>query len=195
MMSHDHHDRPTSYRPMVFLLILITVVVLYRDFGPGAATRKALDVIHDNPDSFTLTISQYPPKSVRRDPTFELYSVLLYASDTIRIEPSAIGPSGKPIGEAYHLTPVQLERVLDHLDHVEFFDDATPGLPRHSAPYGMIDISFRREGQAEPTQYGISYDWGPTFLKAVRALRDALGDGEAADALDRIIAQFQARLP
>jgi len=181
---------------------------------PPKKTREAVAYLRGDPGSFMLTVSLTPPTGDGWNPGFELRSIILVGEGVGCIEPSLGWESGVPVGEVAMITDRQVDRMIRELAKSKFFQEAQEANPDVSGPHGEIHVSGPTPAEPawrsmarwastrvlgasvlpaqenQPRSFSATYPWNPRRLaRRLRRLRDTL-DGEAAEKLDRLIAQL-----
>jgi len=181
---------------------------------PPRKTRDAVAYLRSGPDSFRLTVYLTPPTGDGWNPGFELRSIDLTGTGVGCIEPAPIWESGQPTNEFAIITGRQVDRLIWELARGEFFEEAQETSPEVAGAHGAIYVSgpapeeppwrwivrwastrvfgasILPAPENQPRSFSATYAWNPRRLaRRLRRLRDAL-DGEAAEKLDRLIAQL-----
>jgi RNA polymerase sigma factor (sigma-70 family) len=137
------------------LLTLQRSTVKHRSMEEAGKLRELFKA---NADQFEITISRHG----YGDSKIDLQSITLHASNR-RFEPSAIGPSGKPIFKTARITKEQAIKIIDHIDGFPWGQMFRVGLdkhepPRDKRPYFHITIGYGSDANPGPKLH-LANDW------------------------------------
>lgn len=144
-----------------------------------------------NLDTFTLRVTLAPAGENKFDPKYDLCSVFLYVPN-LRLEPPANGPSGKPREAHARITKGQAKTVTAALKEQGFFTDVRLESEvvlkiDRTKPHAALVV--RHQNGEDAAIRDRVYPWAAGMLKPLDAVR-ACVDGDAADALDRLLGQL-----
>ncbi len=151
-----------------------------RDPEEAAALLRAF---RRNVESFTLSITLHSLGPRQFDPRFELGNVLLHVP-TLRLEPHAIGPTGKPISANAGISHKHGAALLDALAAGGFFRRAEPKDLWRADPHALLRATHRQGNGS--VQLWLALDWDERMVALLDALRRPL-DGQARRVMDDLL--------
>ena len=161
------------------LACILAYGIVYADSSMEVASQPSdpSDVVRQYSRSLVLTLTVEPKAE---DLTKRmLVSVTMHVQGLLR-EPSATGPTGKPIEVFIQLTPEDADRIVAKLSELGVFARMSTGLLSGVRPRGIISISVQDEKKALH-QYSLASSWNSELKGVFESIAVVLpADGKKA---------------